>query len=579
MAAPDSGDHPVSGIPPGSGIAGSSSPFQCVLASGRHVAPNREDASSDSALCSAGPLAPDRAALLERLLEEAESFSGAQPAIVCIVGPDGSGKTDLTHRWIARLRDSGRKVLSYSTQPAPTGGFLRDLAENVCRELSSLLGEGAQPKADFVRPLGQLWAQVAQGLRQLGLGAVLWLVIDGLEDFESTELVRSTAFLRDLAAGPTYLLITCAPGPMADAVAQLPTARLVEIPPLRVEGAQEILRWIWEIYGLELPPAVAELLTGKGVPVYEPAWRLPLWVELAGRYLASEASRASSQSAGAAAGKSTQGVEREAERLPPAIEPLCWYILERCEEAFGRGWIQACLGLLSLSRRGLRETDLAAVVPKAARLLEPTARRRNWEAGFWDNLTQLLPGWFTLRPGWRTWDFSHKLLRQAVVNRYLRDLQVRQRLHLFLAYHLQTLPEEDPLRRYELLFHLVKADDRARAAALLSNLPVGAEKLAVLLPLEHCIVTQAEEVPNPALSWLASLLLEPTLKPEQTASLCLFFHQDLIPWIQDQLDLISVRKLLEAARQSLSELLRLQPDRSDWAEQYQAIGEKLRSLG
>lgn len=577
MVAPESGEHPVSGVPPGGGVVGGSPSLHRSVPTGGSPPSQYGDMANASDLALFGPLAPERVALLEQLVEEAERFSGGSPTVICLVGPDGCGKTDLVQRWLKRLGNGARKVLAYTTQPTPTGGFLRDFADKLCRQVMPLEDSALSP-AHLSRPLGELWSQATEGLRQLSSSRVLWLVIDGLEDFEATDFVRSISWLKDLAAGPVYVFITCAPGPLADAVAQVPIARLVEVPPLQAEGAREILRWIWAVYGRELPSTVADRLTAKGVSVYEPGWRLPLWVELAGRYLASRAGKSDRQLARAPEEKLPELAQDEVERLPPAIEPLCWYILERCEEALGRGWVQACLSLLSLSRRGLRETDLAAVVPKAARLLEPTAARRSWEPGFWDTLTKTLPGWFTLRSGWGTWDFSHKLLRQAVMNRYLRDLQVRQRLHLFLAYHFQTLPEEDPLRKFELLFHLVKADDRARAAAFLSAVPAGGEKLAALLPLEHCIVTQAEEVPNPAVGWLASLLLEPTLKPDQTASLCTFFYQDLLPWLEGQLDLISMRKLLEATRQSLSELLRQQPDRADLAAHYREIGEKLRTL-
>lgn len=531
------------------------------------------------------PLAPNRLAIVDQAFDWAFSATETPSAVVCLVGPSGVGKTELLKRWLKRALAQPVPVFVYGTEPPPPGGFLRDLASRLSdhfwrsQELSFPAEPAAQPGS-----LEMLWNGLVSRIRTNQPPDLSVVVIDGLEEFESTGIFRSFGWLADLRASCKFLMLTCTPGPVADTLGTLPGSRVVEVPYHESEAAERHLQWVGELRGLPALAAVAQVLWQKGESVYEPAWRLPLWLEIAAQYLTSELvllryrPQPVDIQSDSVDRPSADQLRQEAEKLPAGFEPLCAYILEGCEHVLGRGWTQACLGLVAISRRGLRENDLAAIVPKASRLLEPTGSRRSWDASAWATFRRLLPGWFVRRPGWETWDFSHKLLRQAVLNRFCRDAQVKQRLHLFLAYHLQTLPEEDPLRRYELVYHLMAADERARTAVHLSGLPPAPANWNALLPIEQYVLAQADESPNPVISWLASLLLEPTLKPDQTAALCRFFYRDLVPWLKGQLDTLSVRKLLEAARQTMHELMRQQPDRAEWNESCKQIVDALTAL-
>lgn len=531
------------------------------------------------------PLSSRRQAFLEELEKWIRGGAEESPTTVCFVGPPGVGKTELLRHCLMWLSGMTGPIVAYGTEPPPPSGFLRDFTSRLLDQC--LCDSALSSPTDFAEPLGSmdtLWAGMVGKIRASPQVKPAVVAIDGLEEFEGTATVRNLAWLNDLRECETFLILTSTPGPLADTIANLPRARLLEVPPHELDGAREHLRWVWHLRGYPELTVVEEVLWQKGDSIFEPAWRLPLWLEIAGQYLTSPLVRLRYHAqpktfAGEVAQPvPTELLQEEAKILPPGVEPLCNHILEGCEAVLGRGWTQACLGLVAISRRGLRERDLAALVPKSSRLLEPTAARRTWEPDSWDTFRQLLPGWFVFRRGWQTWDFAHKLLRQAVLNRFCRDVQLRQRLHLFLSYHLQTLPEEDPLRRYELIYHIMAADDRARAAAHLSALPPAPDNLASLLPLEQYVLAKAEESPNPAISWLASLLLEPTLKPDQAAALCRFFYRDLLPWLHGQLDALSVRKLLEAARQTMTELLRQQPDRIEWNEASRQIAEAMRAV-
>ena len=547
--------------------------------------PETATAGEDSA-APAGQGIPPLGAAREELLQRLVSFL-LEPAeeprsrLICLLGPPGWGKTEFIRRVGQWIQSRGAVPLLFEAEPPPAGSFLRNFARwllaqvlpyQVTQQESSTLGE----------PLEKIWPKVAEILRAHPPEKYPLLLLDGLEEFEPTALVRSYEWLRSLLATPIRIVVTCTPGPVAEELISLSgvEAEVIELPPWEASTARDHVRWIWRKYLQELPDRVWEILAEKQTSLSQPAWQLPLWLTLAGEYLARKATGISggiTPGIGPSQCPSDQETRlcEEAARLPADIEPLCWYILAECEGLLGRGWVQASLGLIAVSRRGLRESDLAALVPKTARLLDPSTGKRAWEPESWTRLLECLPGWFKQRTPEAIWDFSHGLLREAVRNRYLREVQLAERLHTFVAYHLRTVPEDDFLRQNELIYHLASGDDRARAAVHLTSELSPQEKLATLLGLETFVLSRASEVPNSAISWLVSLLLEPSLKPEQAASLCALLHQDFLPWLGGQLDSASSRRILEAARQKMEELVRHQPGRPEWQSQLQELDRML----
>jgi len=561
------------------------------LRSGSTFVPNRgslpetSTASEDSAeLAGQGvpPLGEAREGLLQRLVSFLlEPDEEHRSRLVCLLGPAGWGKTEFLRRVGHSIQSRGAVPLFFEAEPPPAGSFLRNFARWLLARVqpSSVTQEEAPTLAV---PLEKIWLKVAEILQGHPPEKFRLLFLDGLEEFEPTALLRSYEWLRTLVATPIRIVVTCTPGPVAEELISLSgvEVEVIELPPWEASAARDHVRWIWRKYLQVLPDRVWEILAEKQTSLSQPAWQLPLWLTLAGEYLARKATRISGSTVPGSAPsewpshQETQLCE-EAARLPADVEPLCWHILAECEGLLGRGWVHASLGLIAVSRRGLRESDLAALVPKAARLLDPSTGKRAWESDSWTRLFECLPGWFKQRTPEAIWDFSHGLLREAVRNRYLREVQLAERLHTFVAYHLRTVPEDDFLRQNELIYHLASGDDRARAAVHLTSNLSPQEKLATLLGLETFVLSRASEVPNSAISWLVSLLLEPSLKPEQAASLCALFHQDLLPWLGGQLDSASSRRILEAARQKMEELLRHQPGRPEWQSQLQELDQVL----
>jgi hypothetical protein len=516
--------------------------------------------------------------IISFLLDPCEDFRGR---LVCLLGPSGWGKTEMLRRLERSIQTQGLAPLFFEAEPPPGGSLLRHLARWLLARLAPT-GGPKEELPDLGESLAGIWPRVAELLHRDPAGKVPLLFLDGLEEFEPTALFRNFEWLKTLLAAPSRIVVTCTPGPLAEELVSLSgvPVRVVELPPWEASAACNHVRWIWRKSLGELPNRLWELLTEKQNSLSQPAWQLPLWLTLAGEYLVGKAATISG-AVDTGSRRSELPPEQEANlyeeaaRLPPEVEPLCWHILGECERLLGRGWVHASLGLIAVSRRGLRESDLAALVPKTSRLLDPGTGKRAWEPDSWRRFLECLPGWFQQRTPEGTWDFCHKLLRAAVRNRYLRDIQLTERLHTFVAYHLRTMTEDDMLRQNELIFHLASGDDRARAALHLTSNLSPREKRATLLALETFVLVRAGEVPNPAVSWLVSLLLEPGLKPEDAASLCAFLYQEFLPWLGSQLDSASSRRILEAARQKMDELLRHHPEKADWRTQLEQINNVL----
>jgi hypothetical protein len=75
------------------------------------------------------------------------------------------------------------------------------------------------------------------------------------------------------------------------------------------------------------------------------------------------------------------------------------------------------------------------------------------------------------------WDFYHQELRKAVRDHFASPPDYLRRLHTVLAAHLETLPDDNPLRQTERMHHLVGADDKLGAARLYAAAEHGSDEL------------------------------------------------------------------------------------------------------
>ena len=132
-----------------------------------------------------------------------------------------------------------------------------------------------------------------------------------------------------------------------------------------------------------------------------------------------------------------------------------------------------------MSRGGLRKRDLEQLIPRVARILLPDSPLLQYSELQFAALRRGFRAHLVRRGAEDQWDFFHAQTRAAVDSRLLGEPGLRQHIHSTVADHLERLPADDVLRE-ELMFHLIGADDRARAA---QTEPIEAEIKRLGLPL------------------------------------------------------------------------------------------------
>ncbi len=162
-------------------------------------------------------------------------------------------------------------------------------------------------------------------------------------------------------------------------------------------------------------------------------------------------------------------------------------------------WLQCLAETIAIGRNGWREGDLRRVVPEITGI--------PWSELLFSSVRRAYRGHLIQRGPSGQWDFYHRELRKAVADYFASRPDYLRRLHAVLAAYLETLADDNPLRRAELMHHLIGADDKQGAARFYASsehgsdeLQAGTESLADVFRARH-----------DAVEWVGSLVTEPGL--------------------------------------------------------------------
>jgi hypothetical protein len=396
------------------------------------------------------------------------------------------------------------------------------------------------------------------------------LLIDALDELEPTPRAEKSAWLPDPWPENARLIATTVPGPVSEALERRSGVEHVPLGPLPTEEARRMAEALALRRGRPLPPEVIETLVSKQLPGGTPAAGVPLWLESAVEELAlldaDDVAGAGRPASGASQEQLDQLLGEVADELPPDTERLCHWMLKRKEGLLGPGWVSGFVDLIAASRYGLRESDLAVLLPKVAKLFAPTAPRQAWDGLKFALLRRAFRGRLCQRGAAGRWDFSHGKLREIIRRRNLRDPQLVQRLHTSIAYHLKSLPPSDPLRQTEMMVHLIGSEDRLRAAHYYAGELPEEELAGATQALADHILAGSNQRPNEGLGWTASLLIEPKLKNTQVGVLCRRYNAELLNALQNNAPIDARRRLADATRQAAEELAEQDPDNPEWRQ-------------
>ena len=429
-----------------------------------------------------------RAGVVGRLCAHATDPGDVAKRGLVVAGASGSGKSAVFARVYEELaKGDDLWLLAHAAGVDPRSTSVVSLLEDWVALLASKvgvenplaapargpdeprLGAGADKRPKPEEAFADLLAQAAAKKRVV-------LLLDALDRFERTSQAEQLTWLPERLPANVRLIATAVTGPETEALAQRSDFAVEPLVALTEHEAREIAQSVYDRYHRQPNQDAVRALIEKPGPDGSPAHGSALWLVSA---LEEMNLLDGDDFRRAEAGKEATNEERlhamvvaEARAMPGDVEGLYARIFERAgrrvsdDPREGTALARAFAAAIALSRGGLRERDLAALIPGVARLLDPSGPALPWDALAFASLRRALRAHLVRRGEDDRWDFHHRQARSAAERAYLPDARVRKQIHGLVAEHLLGLPGDDPLRESETMYHLIHADAAERAARL-----------------------------------------------------------------------------------------------------------------
>ena len=477
---------------------------------------------------------------------------------VCVTGAPGAGKSALFAELYRRLHKENVFVLAHAAGISPRSAQVDAMLRRWIGELAGVLD--TTPPLEEKATAEEVEQTFHSLLGRAGVQQRVVILMDALNQFEPTTRARHLTWLPKLWPPNVRLIATAIPGDASRALLQRSATETLALPPLSENEATDIARAICRRYHRGLHAQVLDVLRAKKRTDGQAAAGNPLWLELAVEELnlldADDFARAEREFTGSPEQRLHQLLLAVAQEMPPEVEAMYGWMLDRAEQIFGKEWAQAFVNLIAVSRAGWRESDLRALMP--------TVSGEGWEDLKFAALRRTFRAHVVQRGAQAQWDFSHAQMRLAVEERNLVEHTKRQQLHHTIADYLLKLPGEDPLHKTETMVHLIGSNNKAGAARYYAGeLTAGEINGATQALAEHILAESTHPEPM-GLRWVQALLQEPTLVEATRGRLCGRFLFDLHDVLAKYAQLGIRQALAEATRQTLEHLAKQDPANAGW---------------
>jgi tetratricopeptide (TPR) repeat protein len=456
-----------------------------------------------------------RDALLRRVHEACIApTSGSTGRIICIKGPPGSGKSAVFSRLREMLLLEPSLLLEHATGISKSSTLpsrMRARWTHVLERELSLGGEEAPSPLQDGASEAEKTAHFAALLSKVANKRRVVLLVDSLESLEDLDTCKRLQWLPDPLSENVVVVATALESLSADFFREGMSIEEIALPPLDRREARAIAVELFRRVGRTVAPAVLEVLLAKAGSGCELAAGSPLWLSMAVSELneidASDFERAErdGEFTGSAGERLVQLIKTIAGELPEDIAALYDWLIDRVEAAQGARSTRELLNLIAVSRSGLRETDIDALMAGTVGV--------TWTQLSFAELRRSLRSHIVQRGSDAQWTFAHEQMRAAVNRRNLAPRNAAPRVHRKLALMLMTRPAEDQMRVRQTLHHLLEAGSLDMAAIYLANEQGGFDGLEASLDLMRFLARN-----NPEL--IETLLEQPTLDDNRRLKLC-----------------------------------------------------------
>ena len=524
------------------------------------------------------------APLVEHTLSPAAE---ATPWGICLTGEAGSGKSSIFARVYHELREKqqdGKKlfVLAHAAGIYPRSTSVDVLLRRWIHELAAFLqiedpieteddsrrspltavddpaASRLEPSTTTTTSPEEIEETFASLLGRAAARTRVVVLLDALNQFERSTRSQYLTWLPKIWPENARLLATTIPGLESKALAEKPGVTVQSLPELTAAEARDMaVRFYRERFHRQPNAAALEILLGRSLPDQRPARGNPLWLELALQEMnlleGDDYARAEQEFAHLPGAQRMAALQsHEAEALPPDPAGIYGELLARAGRNFGEDHSRAVMNLIALSRAGWRETDLEALIP--------TVCGKPWDELAFAGLRLALGTHLVQRGAQAQWDAFHSQLREHVLGHNLTDEAQRRRLHGLIADHLQSLPENDPLRVSETMLHLIGLGDRTRAARYFARFDAGDSPLVAAAQ----ILAQHAAGSEKGLEFMAGLPAAEDLSDRQIWYTASNLQSEGLEALERETGLAQRCALLSACRAALERLATSDPSNADW---------------
>lgn len=363
--------------------------------------------------------------------------------MIVITGESGSGKSTLMGCLAVVLRLSGAQVLPVFCGYTARSDTALEVTQSIVHFLEELLGKGQGEENVF-------WSE-KEWLERMELLTEEYtekgecqavIVVDAVDQLMACGLRDELKFLPPVLTDKVRVILSCLtdfPLPYVPNVRELPLMEDMDKP--------EVIRGILRLHRRELEEPVIDAIAAK------PFSDHPLYMSLLIQRMLMMNKNDFDEIAGSGDGMSAitrhqlEMVEKCADDLPG----ICREILKAAAARIGGGFVEKAMQCLAVSRHGLRDSDLEGIL---------TLEGIEWNGLDFSLFINYLRSMFLIRDDGRV-DFSHKIFREGVTG----NLNEEENMHESIWKWLKNLPENDEVRRQELVYHELRGDKKAELLA------------------------------------------------------------------------------------------------------------------
>jgi tetratricopeptide (TPR) repeat protein len=376
--------------------------------------------------------------------------------LLILRGASGSGKSTILAALAQTLHNEGLSVFPFFCGNDARSTTVQDMLRQIIFYLETVLGQKRHFDEKATAARAELTGEFRRLVRlyQESGKPTMIIMADALDRLLQEDGLSRLGWLPLSAASNIRFVVSCT-GDFS-LPQELPglRCRIEEIGPLPKESRREVIRTLLRADSKGLDDIVIrkiETLKGSDNPLYLSALlqRLIMLDNEDFEEIAKKSAQTKDDMK--AINEYLIGV---VDAMPETVWGVCTAILQEAGERISASFTNRITALLAASRFGLRKSDLMAILV--------------WEGIAWSPLDfarfkKYMRGYFIDRPDGRI-DFSHLIIRLG-----LSEKADDKNAGRAVLAHLKMLPEADPVRISEIVYHAYCCDDKVFLAGYLSH--------------------------------------------------------------------------------------------------------------